>query len=184
MQQERPVKLIILDRDGVINFDSDNYIKSPSEWIPIPGSLEAIAKLNNAGYKVAIASNQSGVARGLYDLKTLAAIHQKMQTSLAAVGGTIDAIFFCPHHPDDRCTCRKPKTGLFQQIARHFQLLLVDVPAVGDSLRDLEAAQAVGCQPLLVLTGNGQETLKKIKNTVPVFDNLAMAVNRLINVET
>ncbi len=155
------LKLIILDRDGVINQDSPDFVKSPDEWIALPESLEAIARMNRAGYRVVVATNQSGVGRGLFDAATLNAIHGKLKTQLAKVGGTIDGIFICPHAPDDGCECRKPLTGLYQTIAQRFDVELTGVPSVGDSLRDLEAAHAAGCQPWLVLTGNGPKTLAK-----------------------
>ncbi|NMG30525.1 D-glycero-beta-D-manno-heptose 1,7-bisphosphate 7-phosphatase [Aromatoleum evansii] len=153
-----PQKLIILDRDGVINYDSDQFIKSPDEWKPIPGSLEAIARLNQWGWRVVVASNQSGVGRGLFGMDTLNAINEKMVKSLAQVGGRLDAIFFCPHSADSTCDCRKPKPGLFLQIAERFNANLDRVPVVGDSLRDLQAGVAVGCKPYLVLTGKGMKT--------------------------
>lgn len=152
------MKLIILDRDGVINYDSDQFIKSPDEWRAIPGSLEAIARLNQWGWRVVVASNQSGVGRGLFGMDTLNAINDKMVKSLAQVGGRLDAIFFCPHAADSTCACRKPKPGLFVQIAERFNVDLAGVPCVGDSLRDLQAGVAVGCQPYLVLTGKGLKT--------------------------
>ena len=152
------MKLIILDRDGVINVDSDQFIKSPEEWKPIPGSLEAIARLNQWGWRVVVASNQSGVGRGLFGLDTLNAINDKMVKSLAQVGGRLDAIFFCPHPADSTCECRKPKPGMLLQIAERFNVELAGVPVVGDSLRDLQAAVAVGCKPYLVLTGKGEKT--------------------------
>lgn len=152
------MKLIILDRDGVINQDSAQFIKSPDEWKPIPGSLEAIAKLEEAGYRVVIATNQSGVGRGLFDMDTLNAINDKMIRLVGQAGGRIDAIFFCPHPADSTCDCRKPKAGLFMQIAERFNVDLKGVPTVGDSLRDLEAGLAVGCTPYLVLTGKGTKT--------------------------
>jgi len=155
------MKLIILDRDGVINYDSDQFIKSPEEWKPIPGSLEAIARLNQAGYRVAVATNQSGIGRGLFDMPTLNAIHDKMHKSLAQVGGRIDAIFFCPHTSEANCECRKPKSGMIEEIAVRFGVSLKGVPAVGDSLRDLEAAARLGAQPYLVLTGKGAKTQAK-----------------------
>lgn len=155
------MKLIILDRDGVINFDSDQFIKSPEEWRPIPGSLEAIARLNQAGYRVAVATNQSGIGRGLFDMPTLNAIHDKMHKSLAQVGGRVDAIFFCPHTNESNCECRKPKSGMIEEIAVRFGVSLKGVPAVGDSLRDLEAAGRLGAQPYLVLTGKGEKTQAK-----------------------
>jgi len=152
------MKLIILDRDGVINQDSDQFIKSPDEWKPIPGSLEAIARLNQWGWRVVVASNQSGIGRGLFGMDTLNAINEKMVKSLAQVGGRLDAIFFCPHPANSTCECRKPKPGLFHQIAERFNVSLAGVPSVGDSLRDLQAGAAVGCKPYLVLTGKGMKT--------------------------
>ncbi|NMG63997.1 D-glycero-beta-D-manno-heptose 1,7-bisphosphate 7-phosphatase [Azoarcus indigens] len=152
------MKLIVLDRDGVINQDSDQFIKSPEEWKPIPGSLEAIARLNQWGWRVVVATNQSGVGRGLFGMDTLNAIHEKMVKSLAQAGGRLDAIFFCPHAADSTCDCRKPKPGLFHQLAERFNVDLTGVPAVGDSLRDLQAGTAVGCTPYLVLTGKGIKT--------------------------
>ena len=152
------MKLIILDRDGVINQDSAAFIKSPAEWVPIPGSLEAIARLNQAGYRVVIASNQSGIARELFDMSTLNAIHQKMHASAQLVGADIDAIFFCPHAAIDNCDCRKPKAGMFEEIAKRFKVSLKGVPTVGDSLRDLQAGFISGCTPYLVLTGKGEKT--------------------------
>jgi D-glycero-D-manno-heptose 1,7-bisphosphate phosphatase len=153
-----PMKLIILDRDGVINVDSDQFIKSPDEWKPIPGSLEAIARLNQWGWRVVVASNQSGVGRGLFGMDTLNAINDKMVRSLAQVGGRLDAIFFCPHAADSTCDCRKPKPGLLLQIGERFNVDLAGVPVVGDSLRDLQAAVAAGAKPYLVLTGKGEIT--------------------------
>ncbi|THF61729.1 D-glycero-beta-D-manno-heptose 1,7-bisphosphate 7-phosphatase [Pseudothauera rhizosphaerae] len=152
------MKLIILDRDGVINHDSEQFIKSPDEWKPIPGSLEAIARLNQWGWRVVVATNQSGVGRGLFGMDTLNAIHEKMVKSLAQVGGRLDAIFFCPHAADAGCDCRKPKPGLLLQISERFNIALDGVPVVGDSLRDLQAGIAVGGKPYLVLTGKGQKT--------------------------
>lgn len=152
------MKLIILDRDGVINHDSEQFIKSPEEWKPIDGSLEAIARLNQWGWRVVVASNQSGIGRGLFGMDTLNAINTKMVKSLADVGGRLDAIFFCPHPADSTCDCRKPKSGMFLQIAERFSVDLNGVPVVGDSLRDLQAGVAVGCVPYLVLTGKGQKT--------------------------
>jgi D-glycero-D-manno-heptose 1,7-bisphosphate phosphatase len=152
------MKLIILDRDGVINLDSDQFIKSPEEWKPIPGSLEAIARLNQWGWRVVVASNQSGIGRGLFGMDMLNAINEKMIKSLAQVGGRLDAVFFCPHAADSTCDCRKPKPGMLHQIAERFNVSLTGVPVVGDSLRDLLAGVAVGCSPYLVLTGKGQKT--------------------------
>ena len=149
------MKLIILDRDGTINEDSLEYIKSPQEWQPLAGALEAIARLNHAGWRVVVASNQSGLGRGLFDVATLNAMHAKLHTMLAAVGGRVDAIFYCPHAPDDKCRCRKPESGLFEQIAERYGVELKNVPTVGDTARDLVAGAAVGCEPHLVLTGKG-----------------------------
>jgi len=152
-------KLVVLDRDGVINVDSDAFIKSPDEWVAIPGSLEAIARLNQAGYRVAIASNQSGIGRGLFDMAALNAMHEKMNRAAAAVGGRIDAVFFCPHTQEDECECRKPKPGMLQQIVERFEIDPADTPMVGDSLRDLQAGAALGFALHLVLTGKGRKTL-------------------------
>ncbi|MEO5655921.1 MAG: D-glycero-beta-D-manno-heptose 1,7-bisphosphate 7-phosphatase, partial [Nitrosospira sp.] len=155
------MKLIILDRDGVINYDSDAFIKTPDEWKPIPGSLEAIAHLTQAGYRVVIATNQSGISRGLLDMVTLNAINDKMCKAVNQVGGRIDAMFFCPHADSDKCNCRKPATGMFKEISDRFGLELNGVPAIGDSLRDLQAAAEVGAIPILVLSGKGKKTRAK-----------------------
>jgi D-glycero-D-manno-heptose 1,7-bisphosphate phosphatase len=173
---------VLLDRDGVINEDSDAYIKSPDEWIPIPGSLEAIASLNRAGHRVAVLTNQSGIARGLYDSPTLDAIHEKMNLAVREAGGRIEAIFFCPHGPEDNCHCRKPNTGLFQRFAQTYHADLKDVPAIGDSLRDLQAAEAVGAKPILVETGKGEKTLaRNPRLRCPVFTNLYEAVQFIVH---
>ena len=155
------MKLAIIDRDGVINHDSDAFIKSPQEWEAIPGSLEALARLTENGWKVVIATNQSGLARGLFSMTTLNAIHAKMRRELALLGGFIDAIFICPHGPDEGCTCRKPAPGMFRDIAHRYEVNLQTVPSVGDSLRDLQAASQAGCVPWLVQTGKGMRTLEK-----------------------
>ncbi|MBK8338142.1 MAG: D-glycero-beta-D-manno-heptose 1,7-bisphosphate 7-phosphatase [Sterolibacteriaceae bacterium] len=155
------MKLVILDRDGVINQDSDQFIKSPDEWKPIAGSLEAIARLNQWGYRVLVATNQSGVSRGLFDMDTLNAIHERMHRAVMQAGGRIDAVFFCPHSSEEKCDCRKPKPGLMRQIAERYNTDLAGVPTVGDSLRDLQSAVAVGAQPYLVLTGKGEKTRKE-----------------------
>lgn len=147
------MKLIILDRDGTINEDSDDFIKTPEEWQPIPGALEAIAKLNHAGWHTIVASNQSGLGRGLFEVAALNAIHAKLGKALAKLGGRMDAIFYCPHTPDDHCTCRKPLPGLFEQIIERTGVEANTVLGVGDSLRDVQAAHAAGCEPHLVLTG-------------------------------
>jgi D-glycero-D-manno-heptose 1,7-bisphosphate phosphatase len=150
------MKLVILDRDGTINVDSDEFVKTPEEWQPLPGALEAIARMNHAGWHVAIASNQSGLGRGLFDVAALNAIHARMHKMLGAIGGRVDAVFYCPHTPGDNCQCRKPLPGLFEQIGERFGVDLRTVPVVGDSLRDLQAGVAVGCQPHLVLTGKAE----------------------------
>lgn len=179
------MRLIILDRDGVINEDSDDYIKSPDEWIPIPGSLEAVARLNRADYRVVVATNQSGIARGYFELDTLSQIHEKMYRMLASHGGRIDAVFYCPHGPEDACACRKPRPGLFEEIAGRLRLPLEAVPAVGDSLRDITAARAVGAKPILVRTGKGERTLAQGEglDNVPVYDNLASYVAALLSAQ-
>ena len=176
------MRLIILDRDGVINQDSDDFIKSPQEWQPIPGSLEAIARLSRADYRVVVATNQSGVARGLFDLETLMAIHDKMHRLVAEAGGHIEAVFYCPHGPDDGCDCRKPRPGMFCDISRRLMVDLDGVPAVGDSLRDLQAARAAGATPLLVRTGKGRRTLARPETVtgIDVFDDLAAVVDQLL----
>ena len=176
------MKLVILDRDGVINQDSDQFIKTPEEWKPVPRSLEAIARLNQAGYRVIVASNQSGVGRGLFDMGTLNAINDKMYRALAQVGGRIDALFYCPHAADANCSCRKPKPGMFTDIAQRFNVDLAGVPAVGDSLRDLQAAAAAGAQPILVQTGKGGKTQASggLPDKTLVFADLAEAVQHII----
>lgn len=154
------MKLIILDRDGVINHDSDAYVKSADEWRPIAGSLEAIGRLTQSGFRIAIATNQAGIARGLFDLDTLGRIHSKMQAAVSDAGGHIDAIFFCPHGPDAGCVCRKPNPGMPLEILARFKAQAAQTFMVGDSLRDVEAASAAGCKPVLVKTGNGAKTLQ------------------------
>lgn len=177
-----PMKLVILDRDGVINFDSDQFIKSPDEWKPIPGSLEAIAALNQAGFRVVVASNQSGIGRGLFDMATLNAIHAKMHKLTAQAGGRIEAVFFCPHPADSDCGCRKPKVGLFAEIAQRYHMELSEVPAIGDALRDMQAAAEAGATPILVRTGKGSKTLSSngLPKGMRIFDSLADAVQALI----
>jgi D-glycero-D-manno-heptose 1,7-bisphosphate phosphatase len=175
--------LVILDRDGVINEDSRDFVKSVDEWVPIDGSIEAIAALSKAGFSVAIASNQSGIARELFDATTLEAMHQELRELVAGAGGKVDLIVVCPHGPDDDCDCRKPKPGMLMQIAAHFDVSLCDVPAIGDSLRDLEAANAVGARPILVRTGNGWRIEKALPpgfDSISVFDDLATAANALL----
>lgn len=173
------MKLIILDRDGVINFDSDQFIKNPEEWKPIPGSLEAIARLNQADYRVVVATNQSGIGRGLFDMPMLNAIHDKMHKACALVGARIEAVFFCPHISENHCRCRKPKTGMLEEIAARYNTSLADVPTVGDSLRDLQAAATMGALPYLVLTGKGlitQAADNLPKGTRVFMDLAAVAV--------
>ena len=173
----------MLDRDGVINLDSVHFIKSTSEWIPISGSLEAIALLNQSGYRVAIATNQSGISRGLFDMVTLNAIHDKMHRALAQLGGRIDAIFYCPHAAEENCTCRKPKPGMMEEIGSRFGVDLKAVPIVGDALRDLQAGAVLGMQPMLVRTGKGEETLAAggLPEGTLIFANLAEAVQHIIS---
>jgi D-glycero-D-manno-heptose 1,7-bisphosphate phosphatase len=176
------MKLVILDRDGVVNHDSDSYIKGPDEWRPIAGSLEAIARLNHAGYHVVLATNQSGVGRGLFEVSTLNAIHDKMHRALGQIGGRIDAIFFCPHAQEADCNCRKPKAGLLEEIARRFNVDLKGVPCVGDALRDLQAFTAVGAAPILVLTGKGAKTREEggLPEGTQIFPDLAEAVRSIV----
>ncbi|MEX0960594.1 MAG: D-glycero-beta-D-manno-heptose 1,7-bisphosphate 7-phosphatase [Burkholderiales bacterium] len=176
------MKLVILDRDGVINQDSDQFIKTPDEWKPIPGSLDAIAKLNHAGFRVVVASNQSGIGRGLFDMGALNAINDKMYRALGQVGGRIDALFYCPHAAESNCGCRKPKPGMFLDIAQRFNIDLAGVPAVGDSLRDLQAAAAVDAMPILVRTGKGLKTEQAgdLPENTLVCSDLAEAVQRII----
>jgi D-glycero-D-manno-heptose 1,7-bisphosphate phosphatase len=175
------MKLVILDRDGVINHDSAEFIKKPDEWKPIPGSLEAIARLTQAGYHVVVATNQSGVGRGLLDMATLSAIHDKMHKTLAHAGGRIDAVFYCPHAQDANCNCRKPKPGLLEDIARRFNVDLNGVPCIGDSLRDLQAAACVDAQPILVLTGKGRQTAAAggLPTNTRTFSDLDQAVKSI-----
>ena len=176
------MRLVILDRDGVINEDSDAYIKSHHEWQPIPGSLEAIARLNQSGIRVVVATNQSGLGRGLFDMTALNAMHAKMHRALATHGGKVDAVFVCPHTPEAGCDCRKPKPGLFQQIARRYDVDLEETPMIGDSHRDLAAGAAAGCPVILVRTGKGVATA--LREDLPpgtlIFDDLAAAAEHLV----
>jgi len=175
------MKAIILDRDGVINFDSDDYIKSPAEWQAIPGSLEAIAKLTQAGYSVFIATNQSGLARKFFDLATLSAIHAKLLAQVTTAGGHIQDIFFCPHHPDDACPCRKPKSGLLEKIEKKYNLDLKNAYFIGDNISDIHAALAHGCKPILVKTGKGERTLQANPNlNVSVYTDLSAAIDAIL----
>jgi D-glycero-D-manno-heptose 1,7-bisphosphate phosphatase len=183
------MKLVILDRDGTVNQDSDDYVKTPEEWLPLPGALEAIARLNHAGWHVVLASNQSGLGRGLFDVSTLNAMHAKMHRMLAAVGGRVDAVFYCPHAPDEGCRCRKPEPGLFEQIGERYGLDLRGVPMAGDSARDVLAGVAVGCEPHLVLTGKGAAYRgRRLPDTFPpetrVHADLAAFADFLIARET
>ena len=175
------MKLVILDRDGTINHDSDNYIKSPDEWRPIEGSLDAIARLTQAGYRIVVATNQSGIERKLFDTRMLFAIHDKLQRAVAQAGGRIDAFFFCPHAADSSCECRKPKPGMLLEIARRFNVPLEDVYAVGDARRDVEAAVAAGARPVLVLTGKGAKTRDEgeLPRGTEVFADLAAFAERI-----
>ncbi len=174
-------QLIVLDRDGVINWDSEAYIKSPAEWRPLPGSLTAIARLSAAGYAVVICTNQSGLARGLFSLHDLSAIHAHMDRAVRAAGGRLTAIFVCPHGPTDGCPCRKPLAGLLRGVEQYFGISLRGQPVVGDSARDLEAAQRVGARTILVRTGNGERTLtNKIAKPSEVYPNLAALTECLL----
>jgi D-glycero-D-manno-heptose 1,7-bisphosphate phosphatase len=175
------MKLVILDRDGTINHDSDAYIKSPAEWRPIKGSLEAIARLTQAGYRVVVATNQSGIARGFFDTRTLFEIHDLLQRSVAQVGGRIDAFFFCPHAADAGCECRKPQPGMLLEVARRFNVPLAETCMVGDARRDLDAAAAAGARPVLVLTGKGRKTQAAgdLPRGTEVFADLAAFAARL-----
>lgn len=180
------MKLIVLDRDGVINHDSDDYIKSQEEWLPIDGSLEAIARLNHGGYTVVIASNQSGLSRGYFNIETLSLMHKKMQEMLAKVGGQIDAIFYCPHAPNDACDCRKPKPGMLLEIGQRFNVPLKDVIFIGDSISDIKAASNASAKAMLVRTGKGLKAEKILQSecknslSVPVYDDLSAAVTAIL----
>lgn len=183
------LKLVILDRDGVINEDSDQFVKSEQEWIALPGAIDALAQLSQAGFTLVVATNQSGLARGLFDLDDLEAMHAKMAQLVEAQGGQVAAVFYCPHGPDDHCNCRKPKTGLIDAIEAEFDTSAAGVPVVGDSLRDLEAGVSKGCDPILVLTGKGRKTQAALNQTPPpwlsklkVFEDLAQAANYIQSV--
>jgi D-glycero-D-manno-heptose 1,7-bisphosphate phosphatase len=182
MQEDKNGKLIILDRDGVINEDSDDYIKSPSEWMPIAGSLAAIARLNEAGYSVTIATNQSGIARGFFDLDTLDDIHEKMEILLEKEGGHIDDIAYCPHGPDIGCTCRKPAPGMLNRMIERFNAYPRKTTMVGDTKSDYDAAMAAGISFALLKTGKGLRTIEQaaLPDDVPVFDDLATYVDQLL----
>ncbi len=182
-ENTQSTQLVVLDRDGVINRESDNYIRKAQEWIPIPGSLEAIARLDHSGYRVVVATNQSGLGRGYFSVDDINAIHRKMQQELSTFGTQVEAIFFCPHTPDANCRCRKPLPGLFEEIARRLQIDMTGVPAIGDSFRDIQAAIAVNASPSLVLTGRGQATLREHMDDlsgVSIYDDLFAAVDALL----
>jgi D-glycero-D-manno-heptose 1,7-bisphosphate phosphatase len=165
--------VIALDRDGVINIDSRDYIKSAAEWQPIPGSIEAIAQLGQKGYDIYVATNQAGLARGLFTMSDLNEMHEKLVAMTEAAGGRICGIMFCPHHPDHECDCRKPKPGLLHQIEVHSGESMQGQYFVGDSLKDIQAARSINAAPVLVLTGNGKETKKKLDGSIPTFNDLA-----------
>lgn len=189
MAHSMNTKLVILDRDGTINHDSDDYVKSPEEWVALPGAIDAMARLHHAGWHMVIASNQSGLGRGLFDVATLNLMHDKLNKELASAGGRVDAIFYCPHTPDDHCQCRKPLPGLFEQIGDRFGVQLSDVHAVGDTLRDAQAAAAVGCQTHLVRTGKSQSlTEDRLPEHFPpgarVHADLGAFADWLLNHET
>jgi len=174
-------KLIVLDRDGVINADSDDYVKSPEEWRPLPGSLDAIARLARAGFDVVVATNQSGVGRGLFSEHALDAIHARMRAEVAAAGGAIKAIYVCPHRPEDDCECRKPRPGLLERIARDFGRPLAGVPFVGDKLSDVEAAVAAGARPIFVMTPERAADVGRARALgAEVYSSLAEAADGLL----
>jgi D-glycero-D-manno-heptose 1,7-bisphosphate phosphatase len=183
MDPSHPARLLILDRDGVINRESKEFVKSLDEWLPLAGSIEAIARLSRAGYTIAVASNQSGLARGLFDEATLDAMHAKLRELVVNDGGLLGEIVVCPHGPDDGCDCRKPRPGLLFRLAKNYHVELDSVPVIGDSLRDLEAARAAGARPILVRTGNGAQTetlLPEELADIEIFDDLTAAAELLI----
>ena len=174
-------KLIVLDRDGVINHDSENYIKTPEEWRPLNGSLDAIAALTAGGFRVVVVSNQSGIGRGLFSEAVLDAIHRKMTSAVEAAGGAIAGIYYCPHAPDDGCHCRKPRPGLLERIKDDFGVSLSKIPLIGDKVADMALARRVGARPILVLTGYGQATLASLNDTEgETFSDLASAASALL----
>ncbi len=178
------MKLLILDRDGVINYDSDAYIKTLEEWIPLPGAVEAIAQLSKAGWTVAVATNQSGLARGYYSEAVLTSMHDRLRELVVQQGGELGLVVHCPHGPDDGCNCRKPKPGMLQTIAAHYHTNLAGVWFIGDSRGDLEAAVAVDCQPVLVKTGKGEKTLGTVLPTgTLIFDDLAAVAAQLLHTQ-
>jgi len=151
------MRLIVLDRDGTLNENPEDFLRSPEDWTPIPGALEAVARLNQGGWRVVVATNQSGLGRGLFDVATLNAMHARMHKELAAAGARVEAVFFCPHAPEEGCDCRKPAPGLFQQIARRMKVAPSSVVAAGDSVRDAMAASAAGCEAHLIASGPAAE---------------------------
>lgn len=178
------IRLLVLDRDGVINEDSPDFIKSVDEWLPLAGSIDAIASLSKAGFTIAVASNQSGLARGLFERATLAAMHDKLRGLVTSAGGCVDWIVYCPHGPNDGCDCRKPLPGLLQQIGDHFGMEMAGIPVIGDSLRDLEAALAIGARPILVRTGNGGAAARNLPPSllnIEIYDDLAAAAMALMD---
>ncbi len=180
------MKLVLLDRDGVINHNNTEQIRNPDAWLPIEGSLEAITELNQHGYRVVIISNQSGISLGLFGVNDLHAIHQKMHDALSKLGGHVDAVLYCPHSNSDECSCRKPKPGMLHDVSKRLGIDLDKVPVVGDSLRDLQAAMAVGAQPVLVRTGKGQDTLEEnpaLEKQVQIVDDLADFVEKFLESE-
>ncbi len=190
MSDRNPLKIVVVDRDGTLNELRDDHVKTPEEWQPIPGALEAVARLHQAGWHVVMATNQSGLGRGLFDMSTLNAIHQKMNEQLARVGGRIDAVFFCPHAPEDHCHCRKPLPGLFEDIAERLGVETTEMHAVGDSLRDLQAARNAGCKTHLVLSGRsagldeaGLARLHELVGEVAVHADLAAFADTLLAAE-
>ncbi len=177
------MRLLVIDRDGVINEEAEDFVKTPAEWIPIPGSLEAIARASKAGVRCVVMSNQSGLARGLLNIETLNAIHRKMSNMLWKMGGSVEAVFFCPHGPDEGCACRKPRPGMLEQIQKRTQVPFHAMAVIGDRATDVEAAQTVNAQPVLVKTGHGQATLESdidLRGTL-VYDTLASAVDAIIS---
>jgi D-glycero-D-manno-heptose 1,7-bisphosphate phosphatase len=177
------MQIVVLDRDGVINVDSADYIKSADEWQPLPGSIDAIAMISQKGYTVYVATNQAGLARGLFSSVDLHQMHQKLKSLVVAAGGQIEGIFFCPHHPDEGCRCRKPNPGLLEQIAESAKASLTDQPFVGDSLKDIQAAIAIGAKPVLVRTGNGKNTETKLEGlVVDVYDDLDAFARQLVRI--
>lgn len=181
------MKLLILDRDGVINHESADFIKSPEEWAPIKGSLEAIARLSQAGYDIVVITNQSGVGRGLFSADTLGQIHVRMIDHVRQHGGRIQSILFCPHTPDDDCQCRKPNDGMYQELAKRLNMSFQNIISIGDSLRDLQAAKKAGAIPVLVKTGNGRKSAREIEKNgelgladTPIFDSLAHVADAIL----